>query len=745
VTSGAKSAYGYNHDASLVWFVDRWFCLWNASPDREGAAPQFIMSSTSFDFVTWSAPIPCFAVSDYSDNPIAVGASTLQWQPGTMVIDGVLHALWTNEGSTDGKNGTYVSRLISPDSKWTNEKLGVTPATISGKTYEQGFVTGDLVELPSGRILCPIVFQSRSVDVTIPAGVTQNKFYSRAKLAGVIYSDDRGASWHQGGLTTIEGAEGCVWEPFISIRTNGRVRLFVRNLYSEQATTLMLYTTVSDDGGLTFGKLRSAGVETISSRGTVVNQNLALGPAVMILNDNAKRSKPSTKIDRRALALWTSDNGDVFVPGLAISDEANDNAPCYPTARIKDGKLYVAYSTTARSNGFPSEIKTVIVDPAPSYRLATQRANSTALLSPDITTTPYRAFSSSYIMRMATAEVVKNSSSTQASIAIFGRFDNAASCCLIDRRGTKDGSGFLITANNTISVGVFKDTALIQVNSNVPLPVGRDAYIGVSIDGKAGTAVVSVMDEGVFTSRTIDFGFSPAALNPKNKVFLGCAKVGSSFFSPKGVIRFIKLYGSFLSEPEHRHIYNQVAPAVGVNRWVGEMSVPQTMLVNYDAGNPNAGENNRAWLKSYESTGKQNGYIDQTKAGIIIRGCASLSLIDRDAGTYAFRYRPLSGQAGEIVIATVGDANRYVELVRSVDSSILVKSFAGSSNVVTLLGTSDYSEQSVNINMGEVRSIEHSNCREYKLDESLSTFAFVGKAYMSGYSSPANAISIKFV
>jgi hypothetical protein len=748
IVSGASQSLKYNHDASLQWFRNRWFCLWNASPISEAVGPQSIISSQSVDFVSWNSPTPAFSDSAHANNPIAVSSNVLQWQPGTIVIDDVLHALWMNEGAVDGSNGTYVSRLSDPDGKWTNEKLNVAPATINGTLYEQAFITGDPIELSSGRILCPVIFQSRTVTVSVPVDVTTSEFFARAKLAGVLISDDRGVTWQRGGLVTVSGAEGCVWEPFISIQSNGQIRLFVRNLYAEQAINMMLYTAISTDGGTTFGSLSSANVETISSRGTIVNSDFGVAPSVMILNDNVKAALPSSKVDRRALTVWTSLDGGTFTPGFSISDDLVDNAPCYPTARIRNGKLYIVYSTSQLPSGFPSDLRTVVVD-VPKYKRMRSRAKSTALISPTIVMSPYKSFKSDYLTKMSSVELVSTLITDAVSFGIFGRFDNTASCALLDCRPVANNGGFLVTLtgavdgqNGRLSIGLYNGTSIIQVDSGIAVPINKDVYIGISINGSTGNVDVYLVVDGVLTNTTLSFGFVPVNLNSSEKLSLASPRaLSTTFLAPKAIIRFIKAYAVVLSTNQHRYIQNAIATTLGVNLWSGTTTAPSSLIIDYDAISTDAGTNNSTWLSHFDATDKSNGKITLSSGLLTISGNASVSVDRYKDSLFSIRYTPLIGQTAPITIVTIGDALRYVEIIRSVDGVISVSVVNNGSAIETVIGISGLEEQVMSINVGASLTINHTNSIPFVDAFAYTNTAFIGKAYAIGYLTPENAFS----
>ena len=66
----------YNHDSSIAWFRDRWFCIWNGNQlVAEGKPGQLNYISTSPDGRTWSLPEPAFS-DERPSGPRTPGTST---------------------------------------------------------------------------------------------------------------------------------------------------------------------------------------------------------------------------------------------------------------------------------------------------------------------------------------------------------------------------------------------------------------------------------------------------------------------------------------------------------------------------------------------------------------------------------------------------------------------------------------------------------------------------------------------
>jgi hypothetical protein len=400
------------------------------------------------------------------------------------------------------------------------------------------------------------------------------------------------------------------------------------------------------------------------------------------------------------------------------------------------------YSTSQRSNGNPSDLRTITIDPAPSYRKSNKRANATGLISPVITTTPYKSFKNDYLTKMASVTTTSALWTNQVSLSILARFENTASCALIDNRPSSNDAGFLVTMNDVVSVGVFNGTTLTTTSSGLSVPIDKDAYIGISIDGVAGTATVYVVADGTAITNTISYGFTPAALNSPEKLYMGCARLISTLLSPKGVIRFVKAYQGAMTINQHRYVQNAVATTLSLPLWTGTTTAPPATAIDYDAASLDAGTNNGTWLSLFDATGKSNGYIVTAGNSATIHGNASISLKSKNVNQYLLRYTPIAGQLSPIIIATIGDGTRYAEITRAVDNTISIKISDNGSITTTVIGTSDTAIQNITINVGSSLTINHSSCDPFVTATLFSNIVYAGKAYGVTYLAPENSFSI---
>ncbi len=219
----------YNHDSSVAWFGDRWFCLWNANqPPEEGKPGQLNYQSTSRDGVTWSPPVACFTAPQATDTPIPCPGGT-QWQPNLLVVDGELWAIWS-QNSRDQFNGTYLSRLTTPDGRWRSERMlfdGDPAPLLEGRRWRI-FATQNPCQLRSGRVLAPVTISDEAGPAKdAPAGVTG--WWAKEKRNSVLWTDDRGQTWHCSPGAIQPGRSWAQWEPTVWEAPDGRVLMAARN------------------------------------------------------------------------------------------------------------------------------------------------------------------------------------------------------------------------------------------------------------------------------------------------------------------------------------------------------------------------------------------------------------------------------------------------------------------------------------------------------------------------------------
>ena len=222
VVDAAEQPLRYNHDSSVAWFRDRWFCVWNANTiPAEGAPGQLNYVSTSRDGLTWSAPQAAFSDAGRCANPVPCPKGT-QWQPNLLVLDDRLWCLWS-QNSKDGHHGCYLSVLDSPDGLWTNRLLtwdGQADPVIDGQPFRL-FPTQNPVRLRTGRVLAPVTMMGRNAATN--AATVKDAWGAKVKRNSVIYTDDNGATWRVSPGTMLPGLDWRQWEPILMPSTTAPI------------------------------------------------------------------------------------------------------------------------------------------------------------------------------------------------------------------------------------------------------------------------------------------------------------------------------------------------------------------------------------------------------------------------------------------------------------------------------------------------------------------------------------------
>lgn len=333
----------YNHDSSVAWFRDRWFCVWNANTIPAESAPgQLNYMSTSLDGLSWSEPVPLFASSEYSVNPIPCEKGT-QWQPNLLVVNNTLWCIWS-QNSRDEHHGCYFSVLEEPEGRWNNRLLqweGSAEPEFDGKRYRI-FPTQNPVQIRSGRVVAPVTLMGPT-DPEAPPG--DSNWHRLEKRNSVIYSDDGGETWHVSRGTWLPGMMWRQWEPTVFEQSDGVLVMFARNNFMDDcepggiSASEALVHSESHDGGVTWSTHRYVPIETVVSRMQVLRQP-GTERYLMLHND-----WPAGRFvaDRFNLALFVNRGGGVgFTAGVGVS--ASEVEVAYPQMEIKDDGLMMVYS-----------------------------------------------------------------------------------------------------------------------------------------------------------------------------------------------------------------------------------------------------------------------------------------------------------------------------------------------------------------------------------------------------------------
>jgi len=506
VVNASTHKLTYNHDSTIAWFGDRWFCLWNANTiASEGKPGQLNYVSTSTDGITWSEPRAAFADPELSENVVPCPDGT-QWQPNLIVVDGKLWAIWS-QNSRDDYNGCYFSVLTDPDRKWSNTRLLFDyhhEPLIDGKRFRL-FPTQNPCQLSPGRVLAPVTMIGPEAD-DAPEGI--NGWLRTEKRDSVIYTDDGGESWHVSPGAVQENATWAQWEPTLWELADGKVMMFARNNdFRDAATggprpTEALLWSESGDGGETWTPHQHVPIETVVSR-------MHVTPAggdrfMMVMND-----WPAGKFvhDRYNHALFfTRGAGIDFVAGLGIT--GLEPFVHYPQMWTKDDSLLVSYS----QGNLPRSIKVARVSPLPkpdTYYLI-PRSNLPPPPAPTREGDALVFNGKQYIE----AREVTDFGDEAFSLGAWIRADGAG--VLIDNRSTNPQAGFLwglAFKDGKLRPYFFIGSPERNLVSNLKVPRAQWSYVGISVD-HAGGAITFYAGEDAQTMAYAMPANKPTALTP---------------------------------------------------------------------------------------------------------------------------------------------------------------------------------------------------------------------------------------
>lgn len=610
IVNPAASVWQYNHDPSLAYFGGKWFAQWNANTDQnEGVVGQVNLQATSEDFVTWTSPVAVFNSSSTSV-PVEFDAEdNLQWQPNLVVVGSELWSFWMQEqksGFTYPEGwAIYFSRLATPNGKWTSTKLELNYEE-DGNTY-YGFPTQNPIQLRSGRVLVPVSWVSTDHVDPLPAGwATPTAFWTQRKRAGVIYSDDNGSTWKIGGATTLPGAEHTAWEPVVQENDDGSLRIFVRNLDYKNYTSSQYVTTAFGSGeGEFFGPLETLSMDCPSTRlGHLFQESAGWGRHVYLLND---WKSGGFVADRYNGAVFISRSGRAnLTPGVPFSGE--DTVVSYPQGVIRDGKLHIIYSQGVAPRG----MKTALVDPAPDVDTYYFHPRENDQINPraSYVAGPPAYFGHTNQSAMLSTENTSGWTDLRASVGAWVyRTATGGTEVVVDTRNLTTRRGFSFgLLSGYPHVTLFAGATEQFSFPSLTVPVGEWVYLGVTIDpGIGGVTCYVVKQDGSVASGSSALathdGFDGAAAS------IGKASAGSSLQPFVGRIRRVSIAtGLAATQENHRFWHGRDQAALGVIDWSGAETNPGVVEgLDYWAGDPDAGQNNEAWLTEWGATGNNPG------------------------------------------------------------------------------------------------------------------------------------------
>jgi len=656
VCDAASQRLKYNHDSTIAWFRDRWYCLWNANePPIEGKPGQLNYQSTSPDGKTWSAPVACFADPARSTNPIPCPKGT-QWQPNLIVVEGELWAVWS-QNSRDEHNGTYLSRLAAPDGLWTHQRLLFADrpdVVLDGRTFRV-FPTQDPIRLRSGRVLAPVTLMGPTAADVAP-GV--ERWWDLEKRDSVLYSDDRGQTWACSPGAIQPNRSWAQWEPTVWEKPDGTVMMFARNNDMRQAsqggprTTEMLLWSESRDQGATWTPHQPVPLETVCSRMHVL-------PAggdrfVMVHND-----WPAGRFvdDRRNLALFFNHGGGIdFVPGPGISGD--EPAVMYPMAWAHNGAAMVSYSQGLHERSIVVARIAPLPDPQRHYLFP--RSNIDASQQPVIQDHALR-FSGG--QHLATREVLDPGRERSSLGAWVRKCQDGA---LLDSRCDTAPGGILVGLTGGRPF-VFLGTKDHNLISELPLDRGAWNYVGVSVDTPAATVLFVVNDRVEVRPFT---GPLPKPLKAGPGMIGRPGPTASLVACLRGELRELAVYREqSLTQDQHRLQAQRLAAALGrtvAPPAVGTQPVAPSVLL--DPASPDALQADFR-LPDDRRPAAITAVTEDGRSLLRISGEASAG-VDLDANrrasgdTVELQLRFRLEQGDHQVLLTLGDANQPARLVQ---------------------------------------------------------------------------------
>ena len=643
----------YNHDSSVAWFRGRWLCLWNGNdPPAEGRPGQLNYQSTSRDGGrTWSPPEPAFSSPERSANPIPCAKGT-QWQPNLIVVGRELWAIWS-QNSRDQHAGCYFSKLRHPEGKWVNRLLtwdGDTKPLLDGKRFRI-FPTQNPVRLRSGRVLAPVTLIGPKAADAPPL---PKRWLATEKRDSVLYTDDRGSTWHVSPGAVQPGRTWAQWEPTVWELADGTVMMFSRNndfrgrKDDGPRPAEMLQWSVSTDGGATWTPHQPVPLETVASRMHV----LPCGGDrfVMVHNDWPADQFVS---DRQNLALFfTRGAGIDFVAGPGLT--GGEPIVAYPQMWIRGGQMLVSYS---QGRAYRS-IKVARVAPLPSPRrhYLFPRSNVPPSGGPRRVGDAWR-FSGG--QRIATRAVVEpGTDAFSAGVWVWPEQVGA----LLDTRSLDPPGGFLwglIGHARNCRPYLWLGTPEHNMPASLKLKPAAWNYVGVSVDARAGTATFHVNDK----SETVKFTVPVPRPLRGTSGYVGHKRFkGSRVPGFVGRLRAMALYpGTAFGAEEHNWLHNALGHAA---REPARRPAARPVL----------------WLDAADAAGFERDFVAPAPQDAAERatvdgrsvlrftgeGSAGVDLDENDRGrcdTVELRFRFRIEAGDRHVLCTVGDANHPARLV----------------------------------------------------------------------------------
>lgn len=538
VVDAAAQPLRYNHDSSVAWFNDRWFCVWNANAiPMEGAPGQLNYVSVSRDGLAWSAPRPAFSDSALCANPTPCPKGT-QWQPNLLAVDSRLWCLWS-QNSKDAHNGCYFSVLAAPDGLWTNRLLtweGRADPLIGGKPFRL-FPTQNPLRLSTGRVLAPVTMMG-PLSASAPPGKSGWQWLE--KRNSVLYTDDDGATWQVSPGTTLPRLDWRQWEPTVTEQPDGSVLMFARNNFipslEESSITAAeaLTWSVSRDGGATWSPHAYVPLETVVSRMHLLRQP-GSDRTLMIHND-----WPAGQFcaDRRNLALFVNRGGGIdFTAGIGLTGREPEVA--YPQMALHGNALLFVYSQGPCGL---RNIRAVRVSPLPDPDRLYLYPRDNLPLAPQCSVTNGTLLLSGGLALKCRAAPAVSPARFRAEAWVNPDDDGV----LFDNRGP--ASGFVWGISGTCFVHLGEPAK--NIRSTLPVPRGRWSRVGLALDYPAGEVRFSVNEQ----VERVTFKPGRRSLSGISATLFGPNPTNSSLTAFEGALRSLTLDGT-------NRLFDAAAPA----------------------------------------------------------------------------------------------------------------------------------------------------------------------------------------
>lgn len=649
----------YCSNTALVKFAGLFWLFMDGSATgyAEGESDQSIWCVTSSDAVTWSAPFRPFRDVGLASNPltVAVTGSTVEWQPGPVLVGSELWVFWTGGPSIyrcrRGTTGTWTNERLLWDTttgaaSWSTTSLeGAAPAgstlspTVDGISTWRLFVASSPLLMTSGTVAVPVTLEAMGSSAT-DAPVSSSSFVKEQKRNAVLRVASATTLSAPVGLGEWGGNFGA-WEPTVVQGDDGVLRMFSRNLNMSRGDGEFLLVSSSSDEGTSWSPVRNTFLQVPSSRPFA--RKVAANRWALVHCDNPAGSTllPGQSISggRTHGTVFTSRQGvDNFVPGVPFSSgEASVN---YPQILADGSDLLVNYTvgtggtSTSRRHAIVARVSG-INDPGTAYIGVRERRGGAIY--------PPQNIGSAYLYDGASRAQGTTALTAPPGLTLWAwatrRQDNDV---LID---TRDGAGQFVLTTTQLSLN--------GVNIALPAvpPVGTPAFFAAVLSGT--TVTLHVGWGGTLTTATTDVGTTMSL--DTAPVLIGDKKAGSSLDRFAGKIHRAAIHAAALTTGQIAAAYNTLGTALGQGTASGATSLP-TPAVDLDPTSPNLTE--FPGLAAAQPTSSYTGGILRLTGGL----SAGMELpFRRQTLTLRWRLGQLTA-ATRYPIVTVGNLSNRVRV-----------------------------------------------------------------------------------